>query len=313
MRIMFIGASGFGLKCLDTVYRLDGVSIAGVITNPRTFNISYSSQPVTNVLHADFSTWAEARGIPYFEMTSGMKDPELHDWTLSRSPDLTVVVGWYHMIPRSLREIAPSVGLHASLLPDYSGGAPLVWAMINGEKETGITLFEMDDGVDSGRIIGQWTEPIFEMDTIRTLYGRIEERGLELLRISLPKLASGQAQFREQNEAKRRIFPQRSPKDGIIDWNRDAGYIDRFIRAQTRPYPGAFTTLGSQSLTIWEACVAPDALGVSPGTVVRVGERFMVACAEGALQLRVVQLGDTELNIDQLQYLLANGGQVLGI
>ena len=123
------------------------------------------------------------------------------------------------MIPKRWRELAPANGLHASLPPDYSGGAPLVWAMINGESRTGITLFQMDAGVDFGPIVGQKEEQILPSDTIATLYSRIEERGLELLQEVLPQLVHGTLKLKQQDENKRRIMPQRSPEDGLIDWN----------------------------------------------------------------------------------------------
>ena len=93
------------------------------------------------------------------------------------------------MIPKRWRELAPAYGLHASLLPDYSGGAPLVWTMINGESETGTTLFKMDSGIDSGPIVGQKAEPIWNDDTIATIYERIESREIELIERYLPLLA----------------------------------------------------------------------------------------------------------------------------
>lgn len=147
-----------------------------------------------------------------------MKDPELFSKVSSWQPDAFLVAGWYHMIPLEWRELASAYGLHASMLPDYSGGAPLVWAIINGEKQTGITLFKMDGGVDSGPIAAQISEPIFHDDTIATLYARIEECGLKLIRNALPALAKGDLLLQEQDERHRRIFPQRSPEDGLISW-----------------------------------------------------------------------------------------------
>ena len=157
--------------------------------------------------------------------------------------------------------MAPAYGLHASLLPDYSGGAPLVWAIINGETKTGISLFQMDDGIDSGPIAGQKEEPNYPDDTVATLYARIEERGVELLRDKMPQLANGTLKLQLQNETKRRIMAQRSPKDGLIDWTQDEKSIDRFVRAQTRPYPGAFTTLETKPLHIWRTQVVEAANG----------------------------------------------------
>lgn len=305
MRVVFVGASSFGLKCLDAIYRLPKITVAGVLTNSQTFNISYSDKPVTNVLHADFVTWAQLHGLPYYEMARSMRDEALHTWLSSLYPDLLVVSGWYHMVPKKVLDIAPSIALHASLLPDYSGGAPLVWAIINGENKTGITLFQMDGGVDSGPIIGQAEEPIFANDTIKSLYSRIEVRGLELLEQNLPLLAAGTAKFRVQDESARRVFPQRSPCDGWIDWNQEAIVVDRFIRAQTRPYPGAFTSLSDgRHLIIWEAIHLSNDISDTPSDLCKVGNSFQVQCARGSILLKEVGLENQNFDFDQLMKIL---------
>lgn len=296
MNLVFIGASRFGLRCLDLVTQLHAVHVVGVVTAPQTFSISYRPEGVTNVLHADVASYCEVKGLPCATIENGMKAPVLYRTVSSWSPDAFLVVGWYHMIPRNWRSLAPAYGLHASLLPDYSGGAPLVWAMINGEKKTGITLFQMDDGVDSGPIVGQADEVILESDTIKTLYDRIEDRGLELLRGYLPDLALARASFRAQDESRRRIFPQRSPGDGLIDWEKSALEIDRFIRAQTRPYPGAFTIFDDRRLTLWNARTTAEMteIGLAPGQYRLVGDSVLVGCG-----------GETVLCLDRLEW----GGQ----
>jgi len=217
------------------------------------------------------------------------------------------------MIPRKWRELAPAYGLHASLLPDYSGGAPLVWAMINGEKKTGITLFQMDEGVDSGPIAGQKEEPIHPDDTIATLYARIEERGLELLRGSLPQIASVTIKLQKQDENKRRVVPQRSPEDGQIDWTMDATYIDRFVRAQTKPYPGAFTTMDSKPLHIWRTAVADLNDLSKPGYVEKANDgSYNVGCNKGAITICEISYEEKIYTQSQLSQLFGGGGQFLG-
>jgi methionyl-tRNA formyltransferase len=305
MRVVFIGASSFGLKCLNAIYRVPGVSIVGVITNPKEFSISYSDKQITNVLHADFMVWCSQHSIPCHEMARSMRDDALIAWIRALEPQLFIVVGWYHMVPKVMRDIAPAFGLHASLLPDYSGGAPLVWAMINGESKTGITFFQMDDGVDSGYIVGQAQELILPSDTIASLYARIEKRGVELLKRYLPALILGTVELRPQDESARRIFPQRSPDDGWIDWNQDAKVIDRFIRAQTRPYPGAFTSLADgRILTIWSALPISDNHNCVPATVIRVGNFFQVQCKEGSLLLQETSCEGQAYDAVELESLL---------
>jgi methionyl-tRNA formyltransferase len=243
-----------------------------------------------------------------------MQESGLFDTVKFWEPDLFLVAGWYHMIPKRWRELAPAYGLHASLLPDYSGGAPLVWAMINGESITGITLFQMDDGVDSGPIAGQKQEVIREDDTIASLYARIEERGLELLREILPQLSDGSLQLFPQDHCKRRVMPQRASEDGRIDWAQDAVLVDRFIRAQTRPYPGAFTTLNGRNFHIWRANVVRQSSGlVVPGTVF-LSPRYgvCVGCGSGSIALQEASYESKDLTQLQIQDLFGSGNQLLG-
>ncbi|MBI2747516.1 MAG: methionyl-tRNA formyltransferase [Burkholderiales bacterium] len=313
MNLVFIGSSRFGLRCLDLATRFPGVRIAGVVTAKQSFSISYRPEGVTNVLHADVAGYCEAQGLPYMVLENSMKDPALYSTVQTWRPDAFLVVGWYHMIPRSWRALAPAYGLHASLLPDYSGGAPLVWAMINGEKKTGITLFQMDDGVDSGPIVGQLEEHILPSDTIGSLYARIEDRGLDLLGRHLSALVTGSSILRIQDEAARRTFRQRSPSDGWIDWNQDAKVIDRFIRAQTRPYPGAFTSLDDgRRLTIWTATPLDESNDQPPSSVMQVGGCFRVQCGQGSLLLQEVDCEGQLYGVDQLVEVM-HGARRLGI
>ncbi len=141
MRVVFIGSSRFGLRCLESVNQQANITVSGIITNRQTFTISYAPEGVSNVLYADMATYATLHGIPCYFMQEQMAEPELFKHVETWQPELFLVAGWYHKVPRSLRDVTPALGLHASLLPDYSGGAPLVWAIINGEGNTGITLF----------------------------------------------------------------------------------------------------------------------------------------------------------------------------
>lgn len=296
MRLVFIGSSEFGLKCLQTCLEIQQIKIVGVVTAPKVFTISYNPKGIRNVLHADMSGLAEKNEIPVVTLQTSMSDPLMLRQVTEWKPDAFLVAGWYHMIPQSWRNLAPAFGLHASLLPDYSGGAPLVWAMINGETKTGITFFKMDAGVDSGPIGGQREEYIFHDDTIATLGARIERQGLNLLHEVLPKLVNGTLALRLQDESQRRVMAQRSPKDGRINWNQDAQKIIRFIRAQTKPYPGAFTIFKGKKLHIWAAENAHPMREQPIGRVQRTTDgRFIVCCNEGAITL-------TEISFDSRTY-----------
>jgi len=291
VRLVFIGSSKFGLRCLEKSIHLPEIDVVGIITNPENFSISYRPSGVRNVLHSDFHPIAEQYGIPLWNMVGKMTDSTLVNQVRAWAPELILVVGWYHKIPKVIREIAPTAGLHASLLPNYSGGAPLVWAIINGEKKTGISFFLMDEGIDSGAIIGQIEEPIYFEDTIATLYARIEEDGLQLIEEYLPKIARGEVSYTPQDESKRRLMPQRSPEDGEIDWSWSALRIYNFIRAQTRPYPGAFTYVGKEKVTIWKGnlCATTSKNSNIPGQIVvavaDTPEAFGICCGDTQMLL----------------------------
>lgn len=314
MRIVFIGASAFGLKCLHAAEKLDGCEVVGALTAPKKFSISYRPEGVENVLFSDVAAVCKERNIPCYVMESGMKDPVLFENMRSLQPDIFLVAGWYHMLPRTWREMAPAYGLHASLLPDYSGGAPLVWAIINGEKKTGITLFQFADGIDNGPVVGQSETPIFDDDTIAILYERIEHLGVQLITEHLPRLASGSAKLTLQDESKRRIFPQRSPEDGLIDWAKSSQEIYNFIRAQTKPYPGAFTFWKGEKLTIWESRIINDHAEneSAPGEVIADRNGLLVRTGTGALEVLSLRYKDDEAAGSDFRKMLPPENAVLG-
>jgi methionyl-tRNA formyltransferase len=298
-RIVFIGASSLGLRCLEEMVSLSCCEVVGAVTAPEVFAISYRPQGVTNVLYADVKEFCDARDISCSIMTQGMNDLELLKQVQVLSPDIFVVSGWYHMIPESWLKIAPTYGLHASLLPDYSGGAPLVWAMINGEIKTGITLFKFADGVDNGPIVGQMPADIYSEDTISTLCERIELLGIKLLQEYLPHLADSSAKLIAQNESQRRVFPQRSPEDGVIDWSLPAQQIYNFIRAQTKPYPGAFSSHGKDKISIWASRIADDV--ITPRLILAeikvMEQRVFVGCGDGsALEIIDLAVNGTDIS-----------------
>ena len=253
MKVVFIGASAFGYECLDHIRNIPEIEIIGIVSNEQKFSISYNKNGVTNVLYKDFESIAEKYCIPFYRMKENMREDGLSIFLASCKPDLALVIGWYHLIPPILLSQYIFTGIHASLLPDYSGGAPLVWAIINGEKKTGVTYFYFDEGVDSGDIIGQEEIEISDDDSIKTLYDKVQEKGKLMLMKCLPLMALNQAPRIKQDESKRRIFPQRNPADGEINWDWDNKRIKDFIRAQTKPYPGAFTIINNKKVIIWDA------------------------------------------------------------
>lgn len=314
MKLLFIGSTKFGLLCLEKCLLMPEIDIVGIVTNSQIFSISYNPNGVTNFLYQDFNPIAQKYKIPIFRMTNKMNDIGLIDKIKEWKPDFILVVGWYHIIPKEILNMAPTAGLHASFLPDYSGGSPLVWAIINGEKETGISLFLMDQKVDHGPIIGQLKEPIYFEDTIASLYARIEKKGLQLLECYLPKIAQGNVNYRVQDEKKRRIMPQRCPEDGEINWNWSAAKIYNFIRAQTKPYPGAFTYLKEEKITIWQSSLTSDLINsdlinieAKAGEILlninKNSETLAVCCGDGKILL-INQIGlDNNIILNGLDFI----------
>jgi methionyl-tRNA formyltransferase len=206
-----------------------------------------------NNIFRDLWRICEEKHYPLFimeKMNAADTINKIREW----KPELIVVVGWYHLIGKQILEIPSKgvIGLHSSLLPKYRGGAPLVWQMINGEDIAGITLFYMDQGVDSGDIVAQKSVRIENNDTIGTLYEKVGEAGIELLVEYIPLIAADCApRIKQIGLTEQDIFPMRRPEDGRIDWTKTSKQIFDFVRAQTKPYPGAFTYYMSHKLIIW--------------------------------------------------------------
>jgi methionyl-tRNA formyltransferase len=258
--ILFVGSSEMGHECCRALLEA-GYSISGILTNPKQFSISYAKDGVSNVMHRDFSDLAREHRVPIRVMGGKMSDPDVMQFVTEVAPDLILVIGWYHMIPKRLRDIAPLgvVGIHNSLLPKYRGGAPLVWAMINGEPSTGTSLFYLGDGVDTGDLLAQRKFPIQPSDTIREVVKKAELAGLDMLLETTPGILAGTASSTPQDHGQATQYPQRSPSDGLIDWSWDAIRLRNFIRAQTRPYPGAYTIVAGKKVVIWDADVVEAA------------------------------------------------------
>lgn len=207
------------------------------------------------------------------------------------APDLMITVGWSQLIRKELIELPPlgCVGFHSSLLPDYRGGSPVNWGLINGETRWGVTIFYIAPGADTGDIIGQWPFDIELSDTCKTVYDKATLGVIELLKENLPKLSNRSAPRIKQNLSAGRVFRRRKPQDGLIDWTKRSIDIYNWIRALTHPYPGAFTYYEGRKLFIWAAGPpkqTPYELGTNPGTIVQTGgKNIKVRTGDGVIEL----------------------------
>jgi methionyl-tRNA formyltransferase len=274
-------------------------TVAGILTTPPEISISYSERPVLIKTHARFDDLAQQCDCEVITMQGKMNAAAhlqcIHKW----QPDLLLALGWYYLIPRHVRNTAPlgCMGIHASLLPKYRGGAPIPWAIINGEQSTGVTLFALDEGVDTGDIIAQGSVPITEHDDCATVYEKATCASVDILRKYLPLIANGSAQRLAQSRTgadgeKIPVYPQRKPDDGQIDWTWGTKKIHDFIRAQTHPYPGAFTYLIGRKLHIWKVFpgVALESSPGEPGQIVIHDGAVGVCTGDGIILITECQL-----------------------
>lgn len=241
MKIIFLGATKFSEAILLHLME-NKIPIGRIFSIPREFSISYSDSKVANYNFSDISAIADEHRIPctLIDSKAGSTIGDYLDEIKNFGPDIILVMGWYYMVPKKVRDLAKygAWGIHASLLPDYAGGAPLVWAIIEGQKKTGISLFRLEDGVDDGDIIEQDVIEIENSDTIQEVYNKAIESSKKVLLRNLRNIDS--VRFHPQDKKSIKVYPQRKPDDGEIDLQLPAKQMYDFIRAQAPPYPGAF-------------------------------------------------------------------------
>lgn len=201
-------------------------------------------------------------------------------------PDVIFSFYYRNLLSDEILSLAPLGGfnLHGSLLPRYRGRAPVNWALVNGETETGATLHKMVKRPDAGDIVGQRKVAIAADDTALTLHKKVLEAAEGLMKDQLPKLKNGTATFTKQIEAEASYFGRRSAADGEILWHKSAQDINNLVRAVTEPYPGAFSYLGQRKLVVWRSRVLDTQHDKQPGTVLSTLP-LIIACGEGALEI----------------------------
>ena len=220
----------------------------------------------------------------------------------SEDVDLMFTVSWRYMIPASVYR-RPRLGtfvFHDSLLPEYRGFSPSVWAIINGEDHIGVTLFEANDDPDAGDIVDQERVPIGPDDTISVVMERVTQTYLDLLERNLDGLIKGTAPRCPQDQSRATYTCRRLPEDNQIDWSASSEGIYNLIRAVSNPYPGAYTYLSGRKMRVWSARRVADGqryVGRVPGRVVEVrpGEGSAVLTGDGALLLGEIQVEDGEI------------------
>lgn len=290
-----MGTPEFAVVSLQKLLKT-GHEVGAVVTGPdkkqgRGMRLAFS--PVKKL--------ALQHSLPVYQPVN-LKDPQFLKALGDLNPDLILVVA-FRILPQVVLAI-PSKGvvnLHPSLLPKYRGAAPIHWALINGEKITGVTTMYIHGGVDAGNIILQQGVPIFEADDTGSLHDRLAEVGAGVLVKTLDLIQSGQAKGRPQDESQVSRAPKIFKDDCRIDWTKGAGEIHNFIRGLS-PQPGAFTHLDGKLLKIFKTGVgrSPDLPG-KPGEIVRAHpvEGLLVRTGSGIIALKEVQReGKKRLPID---------------
>ena len=240
-RIIYIGAERVGLICLQKLIDL-GKNVVAVLTADDSLEYKI----------ADFVSFDENVGkIPLYKVVN-TKDPETMLLIKNLKPDLIIVVSWSQIIPKEILDYTPlgCIGIHYSLLPERRGGAPLNWAIIDGLRKSGITLFFYNEGVDTGDIIAQKEFEITDIDTPRELLDKICILVPEIIEENINSIENGTVLRIKQDERMATYTKSRKPEDGLIDWNKQIDEIYNFIRAIAPPYQCAFTCLGDKKLAI---------------------------------------------------------------
>ena len=277
-----MGSGSFAVPSL-TALQDAGHEVAAVVTQPdkeKGRGRTVTAPPVKPV--------AQARGLPVLQPRR-VKEPEAQDALRALAPDVQVVVAYGQILPTSVIEIPRlrTVNVHGSLLPRYRGAAPVQWAIVRGERETGVTTMLIDAGLDTGPTLLARTEPIRDDDTADGLEARLSTLGAAVLLETLAGLEAGTLAAVPQDHDRATLAPIIRKEDGVIDWTMPADGIERRVRG-FHPWPGASTTLAGRGLRVLRARVAEG--GGHPGTVLAVErDGIHVACG-GGTQLVLVDV-----------------------
>ena len=292
LRIVFMGTPEFAVASLKRLAE-EGYNIVAVVTTP--------DKPAgrgQRMHESDVKVAARELGLPILQPEK-LRDPEFVQAIQELQPDLGIVIA-FRMLPEIIWAM-PRYGtfnLHASLLPQYRGAAPINWAIINGEKETGITTFLLNHEIDKGAIIGQRKMPILAEDNIGTMYDKLMTEGCNLVVETVEKIATQDFTPIEQmhiDEATLKPAPKIFKEDCKIDWSWDGERIVNFVRGLS-PYPAAWTPMylnGEEkgSAKIFEVRFSPNKGNGNVGEIISDGkEQIAVVCSDGLIEIRSMQM-----------------------
>ncbi len=283
-RIVFMGTPDFAVPALEAL--AEAHQIVGVVTQP-----DRTSGRGRKLRESPVKQVALERGLPLFQPRT-LRTPEALARLAEWEPEVIVVAAFGQILLQDVLDLPPHgcLNIHASLLPRWRGAAPVAAAILAGDEITGVTIMQMDVGLDTGPILAQREKSIRPDDTRATLGEQLSRLGAKLLVEMLPAYLAGDLLPRSQPEEGIAYAEQLRKKDGLLDWWRPAVELDRQMRAFT-PWPGVFTFWRGQRLKVLEAVPLPDWQGgAPPGCVVGLTDGVVIATGKGALRLENVQL-----------------------
>ncbi len=286
MKIMFMGTPDFAVSTLEEIAK-SRHEVVAVVTQP-----DKPKGRSGKLIYTPIKEKAIELGIDVYQPTR-VKDDSFMDILEKIDPDLIVVVAFGQILPKRVLDYPKygCINVHASILPKYRGSAPIQWAVIDGEEETGVTIMKMDEGIDTGDIIDVATLKLDKKETGGSLFDKLSTLGGKLLADNLDNIESGNINPIKQDESLATHAGMLSKDMGNINFRElDANCIERLIRG-LNPWPSAFTKLAGKTLKIWDADVSEDVTDAEPGTVYDITKNdFAVATKEGTLRVREVQL-----------------------
>lgn len=297
MRIVFMGTPEFAVPSLEALLKSDD-QVVGIVTQPdrpKGRGQVLTPPPVKLI--------AQREGIPFLQPAK-IRVPEFLTALAGWKPDLIAVTAYGRILHSPILTLPPMgcVNVHGSLLPKYRGAAPVQWAVINGETETGITTMMMDEGMDTGAMLLQESLSIFPEDTSGSLAPRLAELGGRLLVETIARLKVGTITPQPQNHALATLAPPLKKEDGAIDWRTRAISIANRVRGLS-PWPGAYAYFGGERWMVWSATAGPAETSVVPGTIIDVTKQAIsVATGDGVLALREIQPANSK-RLTVMQYL----------
>jgi methionyl-tRNA formyltransferase len=285
LRIVFMGTPEFAVPSLHILVEA-GKEIVGVITAP-----DKPQGRGKKLGHSAVKEYALEQGLPILQPTN-LKNPEFLEDLRSLNADLQIVVA-FRMLPRAVWEMPPigTFNLHGSLLPQYRGAAPINWAIINGEEETGVTTFFLKHEIDTGDILLQEKEAISPDDTVGTVYIRLMQKGANLVLKTVEKIESGEYTEQPQPEVRElKKAPKIFKEDCEINWDQDASVVRNFIRGLS-PYPSAWTRLDGLQLKVFETSVTSLKSNGKPGQMTSDGKKWIrVDTSDFKIEIKDLQL-----------------------